>query len=299
MSNTRSRSSGGMPGPLSSTRSSTSGPRWAAARTTRGSRRVLGGGGQGVLSQVEQELPDLARVDPQERAAGAVGRREVDPARARLARQQLARLLQQVARRHLLDLERARPGVGEEVGHQVLEPPDLAPRDPEQPTPGRCVPAVSELFLEHLHVEVERVERVADLVGEARGQGADVGHALGLGRLLLELVTAPQQRRDEEERAHQQHRGHHRQDAGLPEQLVAQVSDSVLEVLFVDADPQHAEVADRLLDLVLVPLLLHLRVDQPALARDLGRPLGQQRVALARHLQRLLGQQRLALDRLP
>ncbi|HEX2643427.1 MAG TPA: histidine kinase dimerization/phospho-acceptor domain-containing protein [Thermoanaerobaculia bacterium] len=122
---------------------------------------------QGVLHEVEEELVHLPQVHPDPRAGATVVQLDLGAALADLPRQHLADPLQQAHRRDLLQLQRTGLRVSQEVGDQALQPGQLGAGDREQPLAHRRRAPLVDLLLEHLHVEAQRVERVADLVGEA------------------------------------------------------------------------------------------------------------------------------------
>ena len=223
--------------------------------------RLLGGGDP-VLHQVEQELAHLVAVDRDLGAAGAIVDRDLDRAQPQLTGERLAQLVEQIAGLRLRQRERPRPRVRQEVGDQVLEPRDLGAGDREQAVV-RAPIVRNRLLLEHLHVEVEAVERAADLVREAGGEGADVGELLRFLGAPFELLGAAHQEQDEQIGPDQHHHRHRRDRRRRPDEVGAQLTGAALELDAADADDERADVAHRHLDHFVGDLAVqHLGLDQ-------------------------------------
>jgi hypothetical protein len=81
-----------------------------------------------------------------------------------------------------LTLQLARPRVLQQVLEQVVEPPDLVPYENQrlQRTGLLGARADPKTALQDGQLQPGSVERVADLVGEARGERTDRRHPLGL-----------------------------------------------------------------------------------------------------------------------
>ena len=183
-----------MPTPLSVSSSATAGRLAVGARSLSiGRRPASSAAAKAFCARLSRSCAICCGIDPEPRAAAAASSiSSLHLPLLDLPRQQLPQLFERPHRRHLLQLERAGLGVGEEVGDQPLEAADLAAGDRQQPLAGGGRAVLVELLLQHLHVEVERVERVADLVREPGGEGAEVGQPLGLGRLHLQPLRPPQ-----------------------------------------------------------------------------------------------------------
>ena len=76
---------------------------------------------QGVVGQVDQQLLDLAAIDPHPGTGARVLDLDYGATVPDLSAHHLENLLQQLGCRHHLELERPRLGIGQEVGGQALE----------------------------------------------------------------------------------------------------------------------------------------------------------------------------------
>ena len=106
---------------------------------------------------------------------------QVDAVRGRIVLEGLERIGHQGGQVERLAARRGRPREGEELGHQVLQPPALAQHDVEEATVVRS----EQRAPQQLHRAHHRGQRVAQLVGQAGGQLAQVGQPLRAGHALL------------------------------------------------------------------------------------------------------------------
>ncbi len=194
-----------------------------------------------IVDQVQQQLVHLLSIDLKGNAAAAVADLHGDAGGPELAGHHLGAVAQEFGRSRLLELQLLRTRIAQEVGHEAFQATDFRTRDRDQTLRG----ARRHLFLEHLHVQVQRVQGTADLVREAGSEGADVGHLFRLLRLPLDQGGPPRKAAVEQVAGHEQRDGQHRDDRGLAQQLTAQGHEPLLQLAARDPDLEGAYRADR------------------------------------------------------
>ena len=133
--------------------------------------------------EVQEDLLDLRRVPPRGRLGRQIARRG-SRARRRLRREERHRALAERAHRVPVARERLGAREIEELRDELREPLDLVADDADRLEHLGVAVALLERALEERDVELRAVERVADLVREARGERADRGELLVLPRAL-------------------------------------------------------------------------------------------------------------------
>ena len=206
-----------------------------------------------VADEVQDDLLDPRGIELRGRAAGVRSEVEQDLPLLGLGLEERHRLRGRLVQVGRDDDERRRARVREEVGQEPGEASRLQPGRLRQLRRGRGAGGLPlELLLEQLQVQAHGVQRVPDLVGEARRDLPQLGAPLGFDLRRLDAsrprVEDPDGRRRRADAEQRDDRG----GEGPEVELVPELLDALGQLLRETPKLQDREVADGHLDVVRV-----------------------------------------------